>query len=242
MDEIKAWQHAHAPARIQLTTPRQCQQWFDNTVSIGNEDASALYESLALPPHNEPWIQQRFERAIAATLMALAPVWLAQNAPAKASITFIVESALVSLSDTAQDMSKARFPTSHTGMDFVALALTRRWALDSVDGVDHYIIQLLTSNDRSAIQAVIAEAYRHREALGERWWRLLYVGMLWSGLSMLAPCYGDADVVEPAWRRWHGSLHRMSLSAACTAAGIENRPHRRGLRAAVVPPQAAILP
>lgn len=209
--EVKAWENTHAPARTQLTVPGQCQQLLDAAQPINDDRAKVLLELLTAPPHEEPWVQQRFERAIAATITVLAPGWLAPNITYQSKIASIFDAALASLPSTAEELSKSRFPTTHTGMDFVALALTWQWALEATPESDQRVVRLLTSGDRLASQSTVAAAYLHREALGDRWWRLLHIGVLWSGLSMLTPRYGDADAVERVWTHWWRQLRKVSL-------------------------------
>ena len=72
------------------------------------------------------------------------------------------------------------------------------------------------------MRVVVWSAYRDREALGPRWWRLLYFALLWSGLSILAPRYGDEEVEEVRWRQWRRWLRTRSLSAGNTTAASIN--------------------
>ncbi|MFK4384672.1 hypothetical protein [Bradyrhizobium sp. USDA 223] len=60
-------------------------------------------------------------------------------------------------------------------------------------------------------------AYQNRVALGQRWWRLLYLALLWSGLTMLAPRFGDDDGDGIRWQRWRHWLRTRSLSAGNTS-------------------------
>lgn len=238
--QVQAWEQTHAPARMQLTVPGQCQQLLDTGQPISDQQATALCELLAMPPHEEPWVQRRFERAIAATVMVLAPKWLARNASAQSKMFSIFDAALASLSSTAEELRSGRFPTTHTGLDFVALALTRQWALEATPESNQRVVRLLTSGDRLASQSTVATAFRYRDALGDRWWRLLHVGVLWSALSMLAPRYGDVAAVERVWAHWWRRLRDVSLSVPSTPealdlarvdAGCARLIYRRQLRA-----------
>ncbi len=241
--EVQAWQQTHAPAQRQLTAPSQCQKLLEANQLIDDETATALWEIMALPPQEEDWVQQRCECAIAAVLTVLAPDWLSCNAKAKANVESIFESALTSLPKTAEELSKARFPTTHSGMDFVAVALTRKWTLEASTEADQRVVRLLTSGDSLAAKGAVAAAYHYRDILGNRWWRLLYVGVLWSGLTMLAPRYGDVDAVWRIWANWWKRLHKVSLRMPCTPealdlarvdAGCKRLMFRRQMRAFLV--------
>jgi hypothetical protein len=216
VNEVQAWEETHAPSRRQLTAPYQCQQLLDASQPISFAQAAALYEALEIAANDEAWVKQRCERAVAATLTMLAPDWLTENASAQERISKTFDVALASLPSTAEGLREARFPTTHTGMDFVALALTRKWVQAPDREAELRVVRLLTSGDRLAAQSVVAEAYRNHQVLGERWWRLLYVGLLWSGLNMLGPRYGDENFVGCVWTTWWRRLRKFSLSVTCT--------------------------
>jgi hypothetical protein len=84
------------------------------------------------------------------------------------------------------------------------------------------VLRLLTSGDEEAVRVLFWSAYRSREALGQRWWRLLYLALLWSGLSMLTPRYGDEEGEEVRWQRWRRWLRTRRLLAGNTTAASIN--------------------
>ena len=219
--ELQAWEQSHAPARMQLTLASQCRRWLDAGEALDEAQAAGLFELLAVPPHEEAWVQERFERAVAATLTVLAPEWLVGNATHRQKIDSIFDAALASLPDSPEALGKARFSTTHTGMDFVAWAVTRQWALAPSAESDRRVIRLLTSGDRSALQTTISAAYHFRADLGDRWWRLLQIGVLWSGLSMLVPRYGDPDATARVWTHWWRRLRNATLRLPATPDALD---------------------
>lgn len=238
--ELQAWEQTHAPARMQLTLPSQCRRLLDAGEPLNDAQAARLFELLAVPPHEESWVQECFERAIAATLTVLASDWLARNAPHQQKVDSVFVSALASLPNSTETLGKARFPTTHTGMDFVAWAVTRQWAVEPGAKSDRRVVRLLTSGDRSALQTTISMAYRYRADLGDCWWRLLQIGVLWSGLSMLGPRYGDSDANTRVWTHWWRRLRNATLRQPGTPdaldlgrinAGCERLMRHRQLRA-----------
>jgi hypothetical protein len=64
-------------------------------------------------------------------------------------------------------------------------------------------------------------AYLARDQLGSRWWRLLFLALLWSGLSLLGPHFDDGDVVGPRWSRWLHWLRTRRLAVAGTIDTIQ---------------------
>jgi hypothetical protein len=73
-------------------------------------------------------------------------------------------------------------------------------------------MRIMTSGDDTAVAVLFNLAYRSRDALGNAWWRLLFLALLRSGLSILAPRYGDADDIEPRWQRWLRWLRTRRIS------------------------------
>jgi len=98
-------------------------------------------------------------------------------------------------------------------LEFAAYFAVERWIAESSTQNDERVLRLLTSGDEEAVRVVVWAAYRNREALGQRWWRLLYIALLWSGLVMLTPHYGDNEGEEVRWQRWRRWLRTRSLSA-----------------------------
>jgi hypothetical protein len=73
-------------------------------------------------------------------------------------------------------------------------------------------MRVFTSGDDRAARVVAWLSYANREALGSRWWRLQYLALLWSGLSILAPRIGDEEAGKPRWHRWRRWLRTRKLS------------------------------
>ncbi len=73
------------------------------------------------------------------------------------------------------------------------------------------MLRLLTSGNSETAGTIVSIAYTNHQRLGSAWWRLLQVGVLWSGLSMLAPHYRDDENVERVWGVWLARLRRFPL-------------------------------
>lgn len=76
---------------------------------------------------------------------------------------------------------------------------------------DERVVRLLTSGDEDAVSVLIGLGSESR-TLGQRWWCFLYLALLWSGLTMLAPRFGDDDSDGVRWQRWRLWLRTRSLS------------------------------
>src|SRR5262249_8783832 len=164
----------------------------------------------------------RAPRVAAAALLLLgAPDWLAENAAVRKRAQSIVDSAIADISD-ASEARAPRILIAPRHLEFAAYFAVERWLAEPSKESDERVLRLLTSGDDQAVQVVVGSAYRHRDALGQRWWRLLYLALLWSGLSMLTPRYGDEEGEEVRWRRWRRWLRTRSLSAGnMTVASID---------------------
>jgi hypothetical protein len=103
-------------------------------------------------------------------------------------------------------------------LEFAAYVAVEWWIANPSRDNDERVLRLLTGSDEEAVRVVGWSAYRNRELLGQRWWRLLYLALLWSGLAMLAPRYGDDGGEEMSWQgrcRW---LRTRNLSAGTATA------------------------
>jgi hypothetical protein len=63
-------------------------------------------------------------------------------------------------------------------------------------------VRILTSGDDAATQTLMTLAHENRSLLGAKWWRLLYLALLWSGLSILAPRFDESPSMQLRWNRW----------------------------------------
>ena len=97
-------------------------------------------------------------------------------------------------------------------LEFLAHFAAERWVAESSTENDELMLRLLTTHDNTAVGTLALTAYRNRKQLAERWWRLLYLALLWSGLSMLSPRYDDDEDAEIRWKRWHRWFRTRSLS------------------------------
>src|SRR5262249_12601505 len=116
--------------------------------------------------------------AAAAVLLLRAPDWLAGKAAGQQRAASIIDSALGGIADE----SKARGPrilTAPSHLEFAAYFAVERWIAEPPKENDERVLRLLTSGDDQAVEVLVWSAYRNREALGQRWWRLLYLALLW---------------------------------------------------------------
>ena len=120
--------------------------------------------------------------------------------------------------EAAEDLHAPGRLMRQDGLEFVAHVVARHWLANSSPQSDEAVMRVLTSGNEAAAQVVVIIAYQNRAQLGTRWWRLLFMCVLWAGLSVLAPRY-DEEALAPLWSRWLRRLRSRRLSGV--AANVE---------------------
>lgn len=159
--------------------------------------------------------------AAAVVLLLGAKEWLASNESERDRAQAIVNAAM---EDTAleQDRSHHRYSMAPSYLEFVAYLVFHEWMAVPSTEADGELLRILTSGDDRAAGVIIGMAYAHRDALGDRWWRLLYLALLWSGLQILKPRFGREDGPEHSrWlRRARWLITRRVSGVPCTVDDI----------------------
>jgi hypothetical protein len=223
---IAAFDQDRSRARQALTFPQRCRPVLNETRMLDPQEAEAV-ASLMTAVDGDEDIDLEEEMtcaprvAAAALLLLRAPDWLEENAAVQQQAQSIIDAAIAGIPDEPKTRGPPILMTpSH--LEFAAYLAIDRWIAAPSRQNDERLLRLLTSGDEAAVQVVVWSAYRNREALGPRWWRLLYLALLWSGLSMLAPRYGDSEGEVVRWRRWRRWLRTRSLSVGNTTAASIN--------------------
>lgn len=96
----------------------------------------------------------------------------------------------------------------------------QRWiaATDQDAELESQILRIMTSRDGSALATLMHIAHANRASLGTRWWRLLHLALLWSGLSLLSPRFDDDPATGVLWMRWVRWLRSRKLSGVNSTA------------------------
>ena len=132
----------------------------------------------------------------------------------------IVESALEEVLLEPMGKESGRF-MPHSHLKFGAYFAVERWIAYSTVENDRRVLMLLTSGDDMAVQVILGTSYRYRKALGQRWWRLVYLALLWSALSMLRGRFGDEEIIGKRWKRWCTWLRSRRLSINADPCAID---------------------
>jgi hypothetical protein len=223
---IAAFERDRSRVKQVLAFPRRCRDVLNQTRMLNAPQAEWAASLMAAVDGDEQInIEEEMTRAprvaAAAVLLLRAPDWLAENAAVQRRAQSIIDAAIAGIADE----SEARGPRmlmAPSDLEFAAYFAVERWIAEPSKENDERVLRLLTSGDEEAVQILALSAYRNREALGQRWWRLLYLALLWSGLSMLTPRYDDKEGEEVRWQKWCQWLRMRSLSAGNPTAGSIN--------------------
>lgn len=243
--EVQSWQDDSAPILTYLLMPERCERRLLGGKPLTDEEAVYLFnllkecETEAEGDDKEAKLKCRF--AAAGTLVALGDAWFTKNPEARKRSLEIVRSGVAAVASTREDVQGLRID-HRDELKFVAYAVMPLWLSNGDSGQEweNAVLLLLTSGDQRAAAVVVNVAYANREQLGQAWWRLLRVGLFWSGLHLLAPRHGDGNDVENVWNRWLARLRCFRLRGQNSTpddldfkrvvAGLERLDFRRRMR------------
>lgn len=217
---IQSFQQQHAVPSQTLVLPEFSRRALASMGQLTAEQAAIVDAALTAIDSGgsndlSPDMQESARVAVAVTLLIKAPEWLEQNPAAQQRARAIFEVVMATIGDEMEPRHARLLPKQST-LEFAAHVVVAEWVADSSAGTDEAVMRILTSGDDRAVQVLVLHAYQNRALLGARWWRLLKMGLLWSGLTILEPGYGDDESVRPRWRRWVAWLRKRSLSGTPT--------------------------
>lgn len=222
--DVQAWtEQSQKPLRY-LSIPARCEELLRSQKSVSDEDTAHLHSLLAACDDEidiDPEIKSVCRLALAATLIVNGEASLAKMPEARTRALDIVRAALHQVGETAEAIRSTRVGVRRDQLKFAAYAAMHLWmTADEVDSDwERLVLRLLTSGDVGGESTVVAIAYFYREQLKSSWWRLLFIGLLWSALVLLAPHYDDDENVTALWNRWLGRLRRLPLRRADMTVG-----------------------
>lgn len=213
-------------AREILAFPENCRRFLAAPAPLPVEQITAIAGLMAAADGDEDvGLEEEMVRpariAAAVVLLLGAKEWLPSNESVRDRAQAIVNAAMEN-TVLDKDRSRFRYSTGQSYLEFVAYLVFHEWlTVPSLD-TDSTLLRILTSGDDRAAGVIVGMAYAHRVALGHRWWRLLYLALLWSGLIILRPRIGREDGPEQSlWlRRARWLLTRRISGVHCTVDDI----------------------
>lgn len=221
---VTAFQQKNSRAIYALAFPQQCRNALQRAGTLADQSAESVASLMAaLDGDEEIDVEEDMLRAprvaAAALLLLRASDWLTRNANIQQRAQSIVDAAIAEIVDR-DEAHRLRIVSAPSHLEFAAYYAAERWLHDPGKENDERLLRLLTSEDSAAVRVLVWSAYQNRDVLGQRWWRLLYMALLWSGLSMLIPRYGDEEGTKVRWSRWCRWLRTRSLSVLATSSSI----------------------
>jgi len=166
-------------------------------------------------------LKTRARVAVASTLMARGSAWLSAHAAVRDRSWVIIHAALSNIPATMEDLRASRMQRAGI-LEFAVHAVFIWWMQTGSDEAQSAVLKILTSGDKAGVSILFQLAHGHRLKLGEKWWRLLYLGLLWSALSMVMPRFGYEPDEGARWIRWLNWLRNRRLDGiAATRAQID---------------------
>jgi hypothetical protein len=221
--DLAAWQEHHQKPTEYRQIPGRCAEALKNQRQVSDEEARYLHNlliSCEADTEIEPDTKATCRIALAATLIVCGEAWLTKTPDARKRVLDMVRAAIFDVGNTPEDIRKARIGIIEGRMKFAAYAAMHLWINENAASTEweELLLRLLTSGHSHAVGTLVAVAYFYREQLGSAWWQLLYAGLLWSALVMLAPSYEDDEDFAKIWLGWLARLRRMSLRRKDTTA------------------------
>ena len=194
---IEGFQQDKRRAREVLMFPENCSRFLAAPATLPDEQITAIARLMAATDGDEDvGLEEEMVRparvAAAVVLLLGAEDWLAVNTQERDRAQAIVDAAM---EETNLDKDRIRYHYSiaPSYLVYVAYLVFHKWLTAPSVDTDSALLRVLTSGDDRAAGVIAGMAYAHREALGERWWRLLYLALLWSGLTILKPRLGREE-------------------------------------------------
>jgi hypothetical protein len=224
--EIASFQQSKCRAREILAFPHNCRRFLAAPAALPQEQITAIAALMAATDGDEAVdLEEEMIRparvAAAAVLLLGGKDWLAANSGVRDRAMAIVDAAIKE-TDLENDRSHFRYSMAPSYMEFVAYFVFHEWLSAPSAAIDHATLRVLISGDDRAAGVISGMAYVHRAELGDRWWRLLYLSLLWSGLTILKPRVEREDEArERRWLRWvRWLLARRLSSVPCSVDDI----------------------
>jgi hypothetical protein len=211
--EIEAFQNANLPARRILHLPEWCARVLSSGASLNDTSAQALsgmFDTIDAEADLDASFKTRARVAVASTLLARGSAWLDANAIVRERSWAVIHAALSGIPTTMEELRASRLDRAGV-FEFAVHAVFRQWIETGSVDAQAAVLKIVTSGDKAGVAILFHLAHAHRLTLGEKWWRLLYLALLWSALSMLMPHFGYQADEGARWIGWLNWLRNRRL-------------------------------
>lgn len=210
--ELAKYNASHDLSARALLFPEQCRALLDTARHLKDEESEFVYSLLTtLSSRGASELDEELSRtplvAAAVLLQLRAKDWLCTHTEAaQLAASVIIEALDEAGNDGTIDVHRGR---SH--LEFVAHYVAEIWHGEAPPEVEAQVLTILTSGDDQAVRVLFRKLRGRRAELKGSWWRLLFLALLWSGLALLRPRHGAAEVENSRWIRWRHWLRTRRL-------------------------------
>ncbi|RLW65771.1 MAG: hypothetical protein B6D73_05715 [gamma proteobacterium symbiont of Stewartia floridana] len=224
--DIEGFQKKNNPRLQAVTLPYQCEKILASPRKLTDEEAEKLADALnvvSIEEDEESILAT--EAAIASALIVKASSWLDKNPEIKNKTDKIIQNIISNIGDTSDSlMAPGRF-MSDRSLVFATHVVVENFinGLSPDKDTDAPVLRVLTSGDNQAVFILMNAAYKNREKLGNRWWRLIQISIFWAALNSLSPSFreGEDKSIEIRWARWLRWLRTRDLNVSANAETID---------------------
>jgi hypothetical protein len=196
-----------------MTLPQRCFAVLNSEGALSLEDGKYLagYIQLDAPENVQPESLERAQVAAAATLLIKPGKWLSQQDKLKEACEGLLCAVIDGLDEGGQRLP---FPTAmyhpHPQL-FAITAITSLWIQNvQPEKWEPQFVKILTSYNPSVISLATQIAHGERERLGERWYRIQDITLLWSAILALRPRYEPES--DQKWGKWRDRIRRCRIT------------------------------
>jgi len=224
--DIEGFQKKNNPRLQAVTLPYECENFLASSQNLTDEDAERLAAALNVVSIEEDE-ESIFatEAAISSTLLVKAPYWLDKNPDVKSRTNEIIQNIISNIGDTLESLTAPGRFMSDRSLAFATHVFVEKFInnSDHDEGTDASVLKILTSGDNQAVFILMNAAYKNREKLGDRWWRLIQISIFWAGLNSLSPGFREDEdkSIEIRWARWLRWLRTRDFNVSANAEAID---------------------
>ncbi|MBU1057576.1 MAG: hypothetical protein KJ804_04565 [Proteobacteria bacterium] len=224
--DICAFQQKNNPRLQAVTLPYECEKILASSQNLTDEDAERLSSALNVVSIEED-VESTLatEAAISATLLVKASHWLDKNPDIKSEANEIIQNIISNIGDTLESLRAPGPFMNNRSLAFATHVVIEKFISNSDHdkGTDASVLKILTSGDHQAVFLLMDAAYKNREKLGVRWWRLIQISIFWAGLNSLSPGFREDEdkSIEIRWASWLRWLRTRDLNVSANAEAID---------------------
>ncbi|MFH2057491.1 MAG: hypothetical protein ABIJ59_01145 [Pseudomonadota bacterium] len=224
--DIEAFQEKNNPKSQAITLPYECERILASSQDLTDENAEKLTAALNVVSIEEDEESIfAIEAAISATLLIKATCWMDKKPDVKSRANEIIQNIISNIGDSLESLKAPGRFMNDRSLAFATHVVVDKFInnADHDKSIDTSVLKILTSGDNQAVFILMDAAYKNREKLGDRWWRLIQISIFWAGLNSLSPGFREDEdkSIEIRWARWLRWLRTRDLNVSVNAEAVD---------------------